>query len=140
MHIFFQTSRLVVLFCTTMVLLGCAGPESRQLASSHPVAVSDFKQVAGKWERLLTPVPRKREDWVELRIKEDGAYHFSSFRMMGEFFGSGTLVLADGKLTTEGDRGRATFTLYESDKGRMLKVDATLRKGLQYMAELTPAK
>ena len=138
MHGFVRASMPWVLICVTAMFLGCAAAQLRQPPSQVPI--SDFKQVAGKWEGLLTPVPRKREDWVELRIKEDGAYHFSSFRMMGEFFGSGTLMLTDGKMMTEGDRGKAIFILYESDGGRMLKVDATMKSGLQYTAELTPAK
>ncbi|MGH7232890.1 MAG: hypothetical protein ACREJU_16255 [Nitrospiraceae bacterium] len=139
MHGFIRASMRLTLIGFTAALLSCAGTESRQ-APLQPAPISDFRQVAGKWGGLLKTVPPSRQDWVDLAIKENGTYRFSSFRTIGELFGSGTSVITDGRLMAEGDKGRATFTLYESGVGRMLKVDATTKSGLRYSADLTPAK
>jgi hypothetical protein len=78
---------------------------------------------------------------VTLTIRDDGSYDFMSVRTIGIFQGQGTCTLIDGKLKAESERGWAIATLYEEGGRRMLKVEgATTADGVQYSADLTPAK
>jgi len=45
-------------------------------APVHPVSISTFQSVAGKWAGIMRTTPRSREDdWITVTIREDGAYH-----------------------------------------------------------------
>ena len=122
--------------------IGCAPVEPLPIPPSTPVSVSAFKSAAGKWAGILKATPRvKGDDWMTLTIRDDGSYDFVSVRTIGIFQGQGTCTLIDGKLKTETERGWAIATLYEEGGRRMLKVEgATTADGVQYSAELTPAK
>jgi hypothetical protein len=76
-----------------------------------------------------------------MRIGEDGAYEFATFREIGVFQGSGTLRLSAGQLFLEGPRGgRATFTLYADNRQRLLRADGIARDGQKLTADLTPKR
>jgi len=122
--------------------IGCAPVEPLPPPPSTPVSVTAFKSAAGKWAGILKSTPRVQgDDWVTLTIRDDGSYKFVSVRTIGIFQGQGTCTLIDGKLKTETERGWAIATLYEEGGRRLLKVHgATTADGVQYSADLTPAK
>jgi hypothetical protein len=121
--------------------IGCAPVEPLPPPPSTPVSVSAFKSAAGKWAGILKATPRlKGDDWVTFTIRDDGSYDFVSVRTIGIFQGQGTFTLIDGKLKTETEEGRTVATLYEEGGRRMLKVQWATEDGVQYSADLAPAK
>jgi hypothetical protein len=138
-----------ILVVLASALSACTGPHSTASRAapgpvpSTAVGIADFKTVAGVWEGILLglPSPRDEGDWVMMRIGEDGAYEFASFREIGVFHGSGTLRLSTGQLFLEGPRGgRATFTLYADNDRRLLRVDGVDRDSQRLTADLTPKR
>jgi hypothetical protein len=121
-------------------LVGCAGPPSP--APLAPVAIADFGAVAGRWAGPVSGLASRRqdEDWVELTIAPDGTYAFGVARTIGMFGGKGQFMLKDGKLVMEGERGRATFALFEGAGRRRLRGDGVLTSGTAVSADLTPAR
>jgi hypothetical protein len=107
-----------------------------------PVSITDFKTVAGRWAGPVAglPGPRQDEDWVELTIGEDGTYAFGVARTIGMFAGKGQFTLADGKLVMQGERGRATFALFEGTGRRQLRAAGTTTSGMTVTAQLAPAR
>lgn len=110
--------------------------------SPTPVAISDMKSVAGRWSGILygRPGGQRGEDWVEVAIHEDGTYTVASARTIGVFEGSGKVRLADGRLTSEGEKAPVTFTLYQRGGKRFLRVDGTMASGQPLQADLYPAR
>jgi hypothetical protein len=106
------------------------------------VAIADMKSVAGRWSGILygRPGGQRGEDWVEVAIHEDGTYTVASARTIGVFEGSGKVRLEDGRLASEGDKARVTFTLYQRDGKRFLRVDGTMASGQPLQADLYPAR
>jgi len=46
----------------------------------EPIPVTDIKAAAGTWEGIMVRSPANRsDDWVTLRIQEDGTYRFELF-------------------------------------------------------------
>jgi hypothetical protein len=138
-----RTAWLLVLVLLGTNLGACTGPQTARTPPSTAVGIADFKSVAGVWEGLLHGLagPRSQDDWVLMRIEEDGKYEFASFREVGVFHGSGTLRLSDGRLLLEGQRGgRATFTLYAENGRRLLRADAVSDTGGKLTADLTPKR
>lgn len=125
----------VIVACNLM-----APPETRQL---QPMAIADFKSVAGTWEGLLVRNPRTRDDdWVTLVIGETGTYEFRSYRMIGVFAGKGKLVLTDGKLSAKSEKGgQMTLQLYTDPEHpeRLLRAEARDSGGFHYWADLKRA-
>jgi hypothetical protein len=124
------------------ISLGCAGTSSHPTPPQIPIAITDVKTVAGKWEGLLKRVPHARQDdWVEVTIEatgpDTGIVEFASYRTAGVFTGKRPLKLSDGRITAEGERGTATFTLYESSSGLELRLHADMKDGLKYDAALS---
>ncbi|MGQ0810276.1 MAG: hypothetical protein ACT4OO_03510 [Nitrospiraceae bacterium] len=120
---------------------GCTGPAPTAAPQRTAVPISDFRTIAGKWEGLMIREPRsRREDWVRVTIQEDGRFDFTSYRTIGVFSGSGQFSLNEGKVTAHEERGTLTCTLYESHGRRLLEVTGVAKDGLQYSAELTPAR
>ncbi len=130
---------LTFVFVTLMACTGANFPES---PNWKEVPITDIKHVAGKWEGSTWSEPRTRrqDDWVKMKITEEGQFKFASYRTIGAWLGSGTLILENGKLVTKSqpDMGSATFTLYESDGKHMLKVQGTTKTDRRQAAELTP--
>jgi hypothetical protein len=128
----------VLVVLTMTALLGCAG--GPPAPSTVPVAIVDFKTVAGKWSGLYSrdTTSSSREDWVNLAINEDGTFEFGSFRQVGALHGKGKLTLRDGKLYGQSDKG-GTFVSSLFDRGGkpLLKVAAQDAAGMSYTAELS---
>lgn len=121
--------------------IGCAPVTPLPAPLSTPVSLSAFTDVTGKWAGILKAIPQtKKDDWVTLAIRENGAYAFESVRIIGIFHGQGTFTLTDGKLRTDTDRGWGLVTLYEERGRRMLKVEGETKDGVKYTAELDPIK
>jgi len=124
-------------------LTACTGVNFPESPTWKEAQITDIKRVVGKWEGLtwVEPQVARQDDWVKVRITEDGQFEFASYRMTGAWLGNGNLLLENGKLVTESkpDTGSATFTLYESHGKRMLKVQGTTKTGLRQAAELTPS-
>ena len=134
----------LIVACSSMV-----PTETRQ-----PTAVTDFKNVAGKWEGLLIRdhYMTQNYDRVTLVVDDTGAYENAvmrtrttaqggsvSYSVIGVFAEKGKLVLTDGKLSAKGAKGgQATLQLYvdPGSSERMLKVDAKDSEGFTYSAEL----
>ena len=132
----------VLLALGAAVLGGCAGASSSPPPAMSPVAITDFRAVAGRWAGPVIGLASHRTegDWVQLAIAEDGTYDFGIVRTIGVFGGKGQFTLKDGKLQMEGERGRATYALYEGDGRRSLRVDGVLGSGGTVSAELKPAR
>lgn len=139
------TQRILASVAAVMLIAqGCETTGPARDAHWVPVAISHVSDVAGKWEGLMTRSPHRTraldEDWVRVSISEDDTVHFASYRTIGVFSGSGKMVLEDGKLVADSERGRVACVLYAAGVQRMLKVTGTARDGLEYSAELTPAR
>ena len=117
-------------------LVGCAGPAS-QGGPSVQVPVTSPAAVAGTWAGTVRREPSIEDDWVDLVINPDGTYQVKSFRTVGALLGTGRLVAADGKLTSESPRARATYTLYDVGGKRALKVDGTVANGVPFSGWLS---
>lgn len=121
-------------------LIACAAALPPEQQPAVPVVISDIKTVAGKWEGMVIREPFQR-DWAELIIYEDGRFEYISHRSyLGIAKGGGRLKLNDGKLTSETERGQATYSLVERSGRRVLRVDVLSKQGLRYTAELTRAE
>ena len=130
-----RSHALVLLVVTVLALAGCAAKGST--VGMQPVAITDFKMVAGKWAGPVTGIT-SRDDWVEMTITPEGRFDFGIARTIGVFSGGGALTLADGKMQGRGERGSIVYTLYQGGDRRVLKGDATLSDGRQVNATLTP--
>ncbi len=118
--------------------IGCAGGVPP--AATVPVAIADLKTVSGKWSGIYArdTTSGSREDWVELAIKDDGTFEFTSFRQVGVLHGKGKLTLRDGKLYGQGEKGGThVYSLFDRGGKPLLKVAAQDAAGMGYTAELT---
>jgi hypothetical protein len=116
-------------------LIGCASA-----GAISPVAVSDVKSVAGTWKGTIYRSGFE-PDQVALTIGEDGTYDVVSARQIGASRGKGLVVVSEGRLLFEGERGRGVGTLLRSPGGDLvMKVDATLSDNSTLSAELVPSR
>jgi hypothetical protein len=124
-------------------MVACGSMLTKEERQWQPTAVADFKGIAGKWQGLLVRNPRTRDDdWVTLAIGETGAYEFASYRMIGVFAGKGKLVLTDGKLSAESEKGGQMTLQLIADSGsseRILRAVAKDSEGFHYWADLKRA-
>jgi hypothetical protein len=126
------TATVIVGFAAS--LLGCAsaGPVT-------PVAVSDVKSVAGTWKGIVYRSTFDPEQIV-LTIREDGSYDFVSAQLVGTLRGRGKMVVSDGRLLIEGEKGRGVATLLTNPAGdRLMSVEATLSDNSLLTAKLWPS-
>ena len=130
------------LFCAAMA--SCSGVQYSQRPSWVEVKISDFDSVAGNWEgsTWMEPKTVRESDWATVTINHDGTFKFATYRNIGAWEGTGILHLEDGRLVSPraDQEGTIQMTLFKSDEKRMLRVDATDKRGLLQRAELTPAK
>jgi hypothetical protein len=131
---------MIAVIVAVQVMVACSLMASKETRQWQPIAIADFKSVAGKWQGLLVRNPRTRDDdWVTFVISETGAYEFASYRMIGVFAGKGKLVLTDGKLSAKSEKGgQMTLQLY-GDSGsseRMLRAEAKDSEGFHYWVDL----
>jgi len=125
----------------TLVLGACASSSTPQ-PQLTPVAITDYKMVAGKWSGLVIGLASRRDDgdWVEMVIRENGTYEYGIPRNIGVMAGQGTFTLQDGQLKMAGDRGQGTFSLLEGDGARVLRGSGTLNSGTALRGDLRPAR
>jgi hypothetical protein len=127
--------RLTVVVAFAASLAACAG-----LGPIAPVAVTDIKTVAGTWRGLIYR-NSVEADYIEMTIRDDGSYDLVSRRTVGGSRGRGKLMVKDGGLILQGDKGHGVATLTSSSAGdRILNVEATLSDNSLLTAKLSPAK
>ncbi len=127
------TATVVVGFAASLV--GCAsfGPLT-------PVAVSDVKSVAGTWEGVVYR-SGSEPDYVTLTIREDGSYDVGSRQTIGASRGKGQIVIREGRLILQGEKGHGVGTLLSSSGGdRVMRIEATLSDNSLLTAELGPSR
>ena len=106
-------------------LVGCAsvGPVT-------PVTVPDVKSVTG-----VEP------DYVTVTIKEDGSYEAVSAQRSGTSRGTGKIVIKDGHLVIESEKGHGVGTLSRNPGGDLvMDVQATLSDNSTLTAKLWPSR
>ena len=138
-----RSLEMLAIIIAVHVIVACSSTAPKETRQWQPIAIADFKSVAGKWQGLLVRNPRTRDDdWVTFVIGETGTYEFASYRMIGVFTGKGKLVLTDGKLSAKSEKGgQMTLQLY-ADSGsseRRLRAEAKDSEGFQYWADLKRA-
>ncbi len=126
-------------------MAACSTVEQVPAPPLEQVAVTDFNSVAGNWEGLMeqSPPARSRYDnWLRLKIQEDGTFHFQAIRTIGVFSGSGQFTLEDGTLLAKSEKGRIAARLYRhaGQNDRVLKAEGGSGDGIIYHSELTPAR
>jgi len=116
-------------------LLGCAsyGPATR-------VAMPDVKSLTGTWSGIVYPSGFEPES-VELVIHEDGSYDVVVAGSSGTSRGSGKILVSDGRLLVEGEKGRGAGTLLRNPGGDLvLNVDMILNDNSTLTAKLWPSR
>ena len=119
----------------TALLVGCAsfGPLT-------PVPVSELKSVAGTWKGVVYE-SNSEPDYVTLTIQEDGSYEVVSRQTIGASRGKGQIVISEGRLILQGQKGRGVGTLLSSAAGaRVMRIEATLSDNRILTAELGPSR
>lgn len=119
------------------VAMGACTTAPSTSSAVSPVAITDFKMVAGRWQGLVTGLASRRDegDTVQLTIGNDGTYDFGVYRTIGALTGKGTFTLQDGKLRMQGERGQAVYTLYEGNGRQYLRSEGELSSGMPLSAE-----
>lgn len=133
-------ARAAVLMLVMLMTGACSSaPPAPPLA---PVAITDYKMVAGKWSGHVVGLagPRDDGDWVDMVIRENGTYEYGIARTIGVMSGKGTFTLRDGKLLMAGERGQATFALLEGGGTRLLRGSGMLYSGTALTGDLRPAR
>jgi len=98
------TATIVSVFAVSLVACVSVGPFT-------PVAVSDVKSVAGTWEGEVYQSGMSQSgmepDHITLTIREDGSYDVVSRQPYGTSRGKGRIVIGEGRLILEGEKGAA---------------------------------
>ena len=116
-------------------LAGCAS-----LGPVTSVAVSDVKSVSGTWKGIVYLPGSERND-VTVTIRDDGSYDVVSVKHLGVSRGKGHILIRDGSLIIEGERGRGTGTVLRNSAGDVvMKVQMTLSDNSNLSAELGRAR
>jgi hypothetical protein len=122
----------------------CATVTPSALPQWSEVGISDFRNIAGRWEGTMKRNPPSLrmagDDWVQVVIRRDGEYAFESYRPIGVFKGQGTLIIEHGQATARTEGGRVSFTLLEADGTRMLRAAGSSNDGVDYSSDLMPAR
>jgi hypothetical protein len=117
-------------------LVGCAS-----IGPVTPVAVSDVNSVSGTWEGIVylpRSQPGSERNDVTLTIRDDGSFDVVSKKILGASRGKGHIVISDGRLVFEGERGlRGVGTVLRNPAGDVLmKIEGTLADNSNLSAEL----
>jgi hypothetical protein len=129
------TAIVAVSFATS--LIGCAGAGG----PLSPVMVSDVKSVAGTWRGKVYRSGNFEPEPVELNIREDGSYDIVVYQTIGTSRGKGKIVVDEGRLVAQGERGRGVATLLTNRRGdRLLSVEGTLSDNSILSADLSPVR
>jgi hypothetical protein len=116
-------------------LAGCVS-----LGPVTSVAVSDVKAVSGTWKGIVYLPGSERND-VTVTIRHDGSYDAVSVKPLGVSRGKGHIVIRDGRLIIEGEKGRGTGTVLRNSAGDVvMKVQMTLSDNSNLSAELARAR
>ena len=119
----------------TALLVGCAsfGPLT-------PVHVSEVKSVAGTWKGVVYE-SGSEPDYITLTIQEDGSYEVVSRQTIGTSRGKGQIVIREGRLILQGQKGRGVGTLLSgADGDRVMRIEVTLSDNSILTAELGPSR
>jgi len=135
-----RSTFVLAMMCS--VVFACTQADHPDSISVETVSIMDTKSVAGIWEGLVVRTPAdRRDDWVTLRIQEDGSFHFETYRTIGVFSGGGQFSLKDGMLFAKNEKG-ASLTLqlqhHAGKDDRLLKAVGQSADGMTYTASLTP--
>lgn len=136
-------ARVAGFLAVVIGLVACASSSTPPARPTTAVPITDYKMVAGKWAGLVTGLAGPRGDqgdWVEMTIADNGAYDFGVARTIGMFHGKGNFALKDGKLAIDGERGHATFTLFQGEGVKVLRANGMLRSGTALSGDLRPAR
>jgi len=126
------TATIVVGFAASLIGCASAGP----LTS---VAVSDVKSVAGTWKGVVYRSSFEPA-YVALTIREDGSYDVE-FRQTFGPHGKGRIVISEGHLVLEGEKGRGVGTLLTNPAGdRFMSIEAVLSDNSTLTAKLSPSR
>ena len=127
------TAIVVVVFAAS--LLGCAS-----LGPATPAAVLDVKSMTGTWKGIVYRSSFE-PDSIVLTIHDDGSYEVVSTRPGGTSSGSGKIVVSDGRLLLEGQRGQGVGNLLRNRAGDLvLNIDMTLDDNTTLTAKLWPGR
>jgi hypothetical protein len=103
--------------------------------------VSDVKSVAGTWRGKVYWSGRFEPEPVELTIREDGSYDVVVYQTIGTSRGKGKIVVNEGRLVAQGERGRGMATLLTNRRGdRLLSIEGTMSDNTILSADLSPAR
>jgi hypothetical protein len=123
------TATIVVGFAASLIGCASAGPLT-------PVAVSDVKSVAGTWKGVVYRSSFEPA-YVALTIREDGSYDVE-FRQTFGSHGKGTIVISEGRLILEGEKGHGMGTLLTNPAGdRFMNIEAVLSDNTTLTAKLS---
>jgi hypothetical protein len=127
------TTTVIVGFAASLIGCASAGPVTQ-------VAVSDVKSVAGTWKGIVYGSGSEPEQ-VVLTIREDGSYEVVSVQTVGTSRGKGKIVISEGRLLIEGERGRGVGTLLKNPAGDfVMNIEATLSDNSTLTAKLWPSR
>jgi hypothetical protein len=131
---------LCTVFATILVVGFAASLAGCVSLGLTPVAVSDIKSVAGTWQGVVYQ-SGSEPDHVTLTIRQDGSYNVESRQGIGTSRGQGQIVVKDGRLLMQGEKGRGVGTLLSSRGGpRVMRIEATLSDHRIVTAELGPSR
>lgn len=123
------------LIAFAFLLVGCAS-----LGPVTPVAVADLGSVVGTWRGVVYGSGSEPE-YVELTIREDSSFDVVSRQQIGESRGRGRIVISDGRLLLEGQRGHGVGTVSTNAAGdRVMNIEATLSDNSTLSAELSRSR
>lgn len=126
-----QGKTAILAMIASLVLLGCAS-----FGPATPFAVPDVKAVIGSWKGIVYRSGFE-PDSVALTIHDDGSYDVVSAGPRGTSSGRGKIVVSDGRLLVEGERGRGAGTLLRNPAGDLvLNIDMTLNDNTTLTAKL----
>jgi hypothetical protein len=133
-RVVFSFLAVTIIVGFSLSLVSCAN-----LGPVTPVAVSDVKSVSGTWRGILYLTGSERSD-VTLTISDDGSYDVVWTKNLGASRGKGRVVISDGRLVLEGERGlRGVGTVLRNPAGDVLmKIEATLSDNSNLSADLWP--
>jgi hypothetical protein len=135
-----RTVAWLTVFAVVAAAEACAGPRTSSHEPGAVVPITNVKAVAGTWAGLASRAAGSQEDdWLEMRLKEDGTYEAYSARQVGALTGKGTVTLDGGRMKAVGTHGSAVLTLYDR-QGPVLVMDFRDAHGVPYSAELRPKK
>lgn len=134
-------ARAAVLMLVMLMAAACSSSAPPAPALT-PVPITDYKMIAGKWSGHVIGLagPRDDGDWVDMTIRDNGAYEYGIARNIGVMAGKGTFTLQDGKLMMAGSRGQGTFVLLEGGGIRVLRGSGMLHSGTALTGDLRPAR